>query len=48
MPLKKGGTRGFSPNLSKTLELYYRIRQLKEDGYPSEQKFEELGLKEFV
>lgn len=48
MPLKKGGTRGFSPNLSKTLELYYRIRQLKEDGYPSEQKLEELGLKEFV
>lgn len=48
VPLKRGGTRGFSPTLDKTLQLYYRIRQLKDDGYPSEQKLEELGLRDFA
>lgn len=43
-PLKRGGTGGFSPNLEKTLELYYRVRKIDPDGRPSAEKIRELGL----
>jgi aldehyde:ferredoxin oxidoreductase len=46
-PLRTGGTGGFSPNLERTLELYYRARRIGADGRPSMEKIRELGLGEF-
>jgi len=43
-PLSRGGTGGCSPNIEKTLEIYYRLRGLKEDGWPQEEKIKTLGL----
>ncbi|MCX7857783.1 MAG: aldehyde ferredoxin oxidoreductase family protein [Deltaproteobacteria bacterium] len=47
-PLKRGGTGGFSPNLEKTLQLYYKIRKIGDNGYPLKEKIEELGIDQFI
>ncbi len=46
-PLKKGGTKGYSPNVEKMLDIYYKIRGLDEKGHPTKEKLEELDLKDF-
>nr|WP_276626085.1 aldehyde ferredoxin oxidoreductase family protein [Archaeoglobus fulgidus] len=46
-PLKKGGTGGYSPNVKRMLEMYYRLRGLDDNGHPTKEKLEDLGLTEF-
>ena len=47
-PLKKGGTGGFVPNLQKTLKIYYSIRGISEDGYPTQDKLSQIGIEDLV
>ncbi|MEM4546601.1 MAG: aldehyde ferredoxin oxidoreductase family protein [Nitrososphaerota archaeon] len=47
-PLRRGGTFGFSPNLEKTMKIYYKLRNIGNDGYPTKEKIKELGIEEFV
>jgi len=47
-PLKEGGAKGHAAKLEPLLKEYYKLRGWNEEGIPTKEKLEELGLKEIA